>query len=583
MENSEPIAVFDRLAGLETEYAIRFQPQGSLEQPSRLRLYQQLLGALRRRVPAAEAMHFKEGVFLATGGAVWYETERMTPIHGLVEGSTPECRGPRQLVTCQRAQDRLLSESAAAAAVSGDFTLLKNDRDALGNTYGAQENYEARLAAGWSLLGYRMGLAALLPAIVLAWLTVPFIVVLLVIYLAAAGVVYLPLSLLLGRPTWLATTLFGEDLVRGQAVGAPLPIWMEGIVRRMTQTLTFPLAAGLWALCKAFAFRKQRRMLTPFLVSRAVFCGAGSYSEQGMQLADKAPGINSLVGMGGMIGERPIFVFGHLFKMLCSWREWLDAGQAKQRLQIGLGDSNMCQTAEYLRVGVTMLVLDAIEAGEMPEPPVLRNPLDALHTYCSDTKLTAEADCEDGRSWTAIELQRFYLDACRQFLAKRPHAPPEAFDVLGRWEWVLDQLVDHKLHHESPDSLIGIVDWVTKQSLLDQSGGAFAEKKKIDLRYHELSANGYHQMLADAGQHLEVVAEDEILRAMRNPPPDSPATTRGRYIREFAQTGAPITANWKCVQLGGGIRRKLIKLRSFGVNRSQEHRPNAVRIDGHQL
>ena len=92
---------------------------------------------LRHEVPAAEAIHFKEGVFLATGGAVWYESERMMPTHGLIEGSTPECRGPRQLVACQR-QDLLLSEAAAAAAVDGDFTLLKNDQDAEGNFYGCK-------------------------------------------------------------------------------------------------------------------------------------------------------------------------------------------------------------------------------------------------------------------------------------------------------------------------------------------------------------------------------------------------------------------------------------------------------------
>ena len=246
-----------------------------------------------------------------------------------------------------------------------------------------------------------------------------------------------------------------------------------------------------------------------------------------MQLADKAPGINCLLGMGGLLG-RPLFVLGHFFKSLCSWSDWWDVAAAKQRLQIGLGDSNMCQTAEYLRIGVTTLVLDAIEAGEMPEPPLLKRPLEALHRYCGDVKLAAEAECDDGRKCTALELQRFYLDACRQFLARRPHATAEAFDVLERWEWVLDQLVEHKLRNETPDSLVGVVDWVTKLKLIEQSGGTWEEKKKIDLCYHELSPEGYHQWLADAGQHTEVISEAEILRATRNPPPDSPATTRGR-------------------------------------------------------
>ncbi len=65
------------------------------------------------------------------------------PAEGLIEGATPECRGPLQVVRYQRAQDQLLSQCARLAEVDGEFSLVKNDRDAAGNVYGAQENYEA--------------------------------------------------------------------------------------------------------------------------------------------------------------------------------------------------------------------------------------------------------------------------------------------------------------------------------------------------------------------------------------------------------------------------------------------------------
>ncbi len=271
MLDNEPIAVFDRLAGLETEYAIHYRPFPGTKQPPRLRLFQQLLSVLRRRIPTAEATHDKEGVFLATGGAVWFEAEQLTPRHGRIEGSTPECRGPRQLLICQRAQDRLLAESAQAAPVSGELRLLKSDRDAEGSAFGSQENYEARIASGWSLRLWQLGLALLTPAMAVSWLSAPLIVVALIAYLALAGIAYLPLSFILRRPPWLAVTLFGEDLVRGQCVGAPLPIWLEASVRRFRAAMSAPLAAGLWLLCRCFAFREQRGQLTPFLVSRAIF------------------------------------------------------------------------------------------------------------------------------------------------------------------------------------------------------------------------------------------------------------------------------------------------------------------------
>ncbi|MCA9162399.1 MAG: proteasome accessory factor PafA2 family protein, partial [Planctomycetales bacterium] len=85
--------------GLETEYAIRFRPHSAQgEPPTKLQLYRSLVEALRRRVLLAEAKHFKEGVFNACGGAVWFEAERPAAGGGLIEGATPECRGPRQVL-----------------------------------------------------------------------------------------------------------------------------------------------------------------------------------------------------------------------------------------------------------------------------------------------------------------------------------------------------------------------------------------------------------------------------------------------------------------------------------------------------
>ncbi|MDP7305910.1 MAG: proteasome accessory factor PafA2 family protein [Pirellulaceae bacterium] len=132
--------VFQRLVGLETEYAIRFHSDDSQTARSKFRLYEALIGSLCRRVLAVPAKHFKEGVFTANGGAVWFEAERPAAGGGLVEGATPECRGPREALTYQRAQDRLLAESAKSAVTNGQMVLIKNDRDGHDNVYGAQEN-----------------------------------------------------------------------------------------------------------------------------------------------------------------------------------------------------------------------------------------------------------------------------------------------------------------------------------------------------------------------------------------------------------------------------------------------------------
>ena len=123
--------LLERLIGLETEYAIRFRPREGLDKsPSRFHLYQALIARVGRHVLTAPAKHFKEGVFLANGGAIWFETERPAAGGGLIEGATPECRGPREVLRYQRAQDQLLSQCAHLSDVDGHLSLVKNDRDA---------------------------------------------------------------------------------------------------------------------------------------------------------------------------------------------------------------------------------------------------------------------------------------------------------------------------------------------------------------------------------------------------------------------------------------------------------------------
>ena len=117
---SREARVFERLVGLETEYAILYRPlDPSTPRPSRFRIYEKLVDALGRRIPSVAARHFKDGVFVANGGAVWFEAERPSAGGGLIEGATPECRGPREVLAYQRAQDRLLADAAKAARIKG--------------------------------------------------------------------------------------------------------------------------------------------------------------------------------------------------------------------------------------------------------------------------------------------------------------------------------------------------------------------------------------------------------------------------------------------------------------------------------
>src|SRR4029079_17955975 len=119
--------------------------------------------------------------------------------------------------------------------------------------------------------------------------------------------------------------------------------------------------------------------------------------------------------------------------------------------------------------------------------------------------LSARIPLAGGQAASALEIQRFYLEVCRRFLDCRPDAPREAHDVVRRWELALDALADN------PQSLVGSIDWVTKRFVLDKSarGASWEARKKIDIRYHELSPQGYFQRLRVTGIVSELVDESE--------------------------------------------------------------------------
>jgi len=562
--------VFQRLVGLETEYAIFAPTLPGQSRSSRHALFQELVAALRMKIPCARARSMKEGVFHAAGGAVWFETERPAIGGGLIEGSTPECRSPHQLLVWQRAQDEMLAE-AADTAFGTAVRLVKNDRDAAGNVYGAQENYEATLATGWRLWVWRLALVLLLPLAAMTWLMLWLIDVGVTCYALTATVVYLTAERLFERPERLSQLLFGCSVKELAAETPTGPAWLEAFLSVMARVLTAPLAVLLFAVLWLTAFVRIRRELTPFLVSRAVIAGSGMVDEAGrFQLADKASAMNCLTGFGGLLGDRPIFCLGHFFKTVYAdaWlapQQYLRLFHSRQRLQISLGDSNLADTAEYLRVATTLLVIDAIEAGELPAIPAVKRPIQSLRTICADPLLAARIPLAGGRKATALEIQRFYWEACRRFLDRQANAPLEAREALQRWEIVLEAL------SEDPQSLVGTLDWITKRFILAKSGrqSTWEACKKIDVRYHELSPQGYFQRLRATGVVHELVSPAEVEHARRNPPMGTPAAVRGRYIREFSDEEQGMSANWQAVFIGQGREVKVVRLDQFHMASSE--------------
>jgi proteasome accessory factor A len=559
--------VLTRLVGLETEYAIRFTPAEGSRRPGNGAIYDALaaaVGEIVRTLPGEQRSGEQGRVFTESGASLCYETTLETSDGGLVEADTPECRGPSQLLCHQKALDALLlealpacTEALARQGFRGDLGLLKNCRDAEGHTYGAQENYEAEVARGIGLAVYRAALALCLPVValelvlmvtlILALLPLMVLLLLAIVVLAFAG----------DRGGAIADRLLRDDGLRrflGRAV-EPLEI------------LLFRPLSTLVAQPFRLAFRRQRRAMLAFLVSRPILSGAGTLGEDdSFGLSEKGPSMERVVRATARPHERALFETGNLTKDLHALvrlriRPLLALFRARQRMQLGLSDSNVAQVAEYLKIGTTALVLDMAEAGAIDDAPRLADPLGALKAIAADPTLRARVPLASGPPRTALELSRWYLDRARRFVRESSVVSMEARAVVRSWEEALDAL------EADPGRLVGELDWVTKRWLIEACGreGPHAAKKKIDLRYHELG-QGYLARLERGGIARTLVSDEEIRAATTTPPEATPARLRGQLIRDLGRSSVPVCVSWDSVRVGGRLRGTVIQLRGAPAN-----------------
>jgi Pup amidohydrolase len=280
--------------------------------------------------------------------------------------------------------------------------------------------------------------------------------------------------------------------------------------------------------------------LTPFFVTRQVFCGAGKLGGEASwddrsghryQLSQRADFFEAEVGLETTL-KRPII----------NTRDEPHADPEKyRRLHVIVGDANLCEVATLLKVGTTALVLKMIEDDDAPEL-ALAEPVSALHDVARDPTCTAVVRLADGRRLTAVQVQWEYLERAKKYV-EQEDTTGDNLEVLERWESVLAGLED------DPTQLTRELDWVAKHRLLEgyreRHGLDWSDPKLrlIDLQYHDVDrSKGLYHRLAAAGQVERLVGDDEIERAVMEPPEDTRAYFRGRCIAAYP--GAIAAASW---------------------------------------
>jgi proteasome accessory factor A len=575
----------ERVFGVETEYALIYHPaRGEQRRPTNLALYPRFEAALRHRLRslphAFSPFRAKGGRFLENGASFHYEATPEDYEDGLLEMASPECRDPFDLICYERAKDELIEELAREvgedlrlAGYRGSLRIGKNNVDSEGNTFGSHESYwiEDRIPLWRRLLFVPVWLGLWLVSLpVIAWVLGAQIALVLGVLLSGVLVLVAATVLAILRPT-AARGLVGWVEARVAQVQSR-PAGLARNVNRLVAPL-YPLLKLHSIVYNRFHYREFRRNLTAFLVSRIVYCGAGSVVFDGgplLRIAQRPPFLRSLARIFPVGEDRPIFEIRDLFFLPWS------ALRTRRRLHLMVGDANLCEWAQVLRFGATALVLEAIEAGADVEWPRLREPLDALNRINCDVELRVAVELEDGTRATALELQRRYLAAVRTALgADGGPLPAWKVRVLRLWEETLALL------ERDPGALADRIDWIAKrcalleavpdsrdrEALRRRGAEVTGERRDLtpadrrlrdlafrlwraDLRYHELGPRGGYRRLEQSGLVLRFSDPERVRRARSEPPADTRAWARGQAIKWSHAHALSGAAAWHRVRLG---------------------------------
>ncbi|MDH3462704.1 MAG: proteasome accessory factor PafA2 family protein, partial [Acidimicrobiia bacterium] len=207
-----------------------------------------------------------------------------------------------------------------------------------------------------------------------------------------------------------------------------------------------------------------------------------------------------------------------------------------------LGDANLSEPQNFLKLGTTALMLAALEDGAIPDPLDLLDPVESCWRVSHDLSLSQPLQLDGGGTATALELQGRYLEWLSKYVEKEMDDPVWG-QVVAEWDRVLGGL------ESDPMTLSDTLDWVAKKRVFEgfiaREGMDWSSSKlrALDLQYHDVDPNKglYHRVAARGGMR-RLFTDDQVAGAAVNPPERTRAYFRGRCVDLFSDS--LVAANW---------------------------------------
>jgi proteasome accessory factor A len=300
------------------------------------------------------------------------------------------------------------------------------------------------------------------------------------------------------------------------------------------------------------SFQRLAEALIPFFVTRQIFAGAGKV-------------LQTPRGFHYCLSQRAQHICQEISGATTSSRSIINTrdephadAERYRRLHVIVGDSNMSEYATYMKVGTTAVVLDMIEDGYFDKDYSLQSPVQAIRDISHDPTLRETVKLKDGRSMTALEIQREYLESAQTYYQ---HQEPDSVtrDVIERWAELLDRLGN------DPLSCSREVDWVIKKDLIESYMARHRLSWRdprvslIDLQYHDIRPDrGLYYRLA-RNEMVERMATDEAIEQAKHIPPQTTrARLRGEFIRRANLKGKDYRVDWVYLKLNDPERETIL-------------------------
>ena len=296
-----------------------------------------------------------------------------------------------------------------------------------------------------------------------------------------------------------------------------------------------------YLVARSLPFGHLATSITPHFVTRQIFTGAGKV---GCEFPGAEPtSVPFQISQRADFFEEEIGLETTLKRPIVNTRDEPHCDPQKyRRLHVIVGDANLSETATYLKVGSTAIVLSMIEDGFIGEEMAIFHPVQSMRDVSYDVALTRLLSLADGRRMSALEMQWTYLEAARRYQASvglESVGEADGDRILSTWEEVLSGL------ERDPSTLSDRIDWIAKKRLID--GYAIrhglqtsdARLKAIDLQYSDMRRE--KSLALRSG--LQVIVDTEVVgRGMSHPPTSTRAYFRGMCLRKWPESVA--AANW---------------------------------------